>query len=377
MATRSIQITQKRQFDFSHIVAGTSQVLTVLERVNVARYMWGTLQVAVHQADSSGGSIAFDLYGDGHSFEDPGLAFATVAPLFPSTVLPAQGPAFLSYSGRVFGEGVVVRAVATKTSGSPLTANVSITLVLQDYDFRPSDIPGLVLWVDMREPTSYVVTPGGAPAVTSITNLVSGAPWTEAANPPLFRSAGLNGRPCMDFDGTTQKIVSTEAAVANAMGAGLASTVFYAANLDLAGPQGLAVLGGGVATGTNLRNIRYWGASFSGVGVFTAGGIDSGGASSAVTAPSDTNIDVSEWLHTGTAMSLSINGGAPNPNGAAYSSASTSPTRSALGCIPTVTPQGFWDGKVGEVLLYSRALAADERAAVRRYLGVKWAIAVS
>ena len=37
----------------------------------------------------------------------------------------------------------------------------------------------------------------------------------------------------------------------------------------------------------------------------------------------------------------------------------------------------YWDGLVGEVLLYSRSLSASERSRVERYLGGKWGITVA
>lgn len=240
--------------------------------------------------------------------------------------------------------------------------------------FQPPDIPGIVAWFDMQDAVSYVQ----AGTVTSITNKASGVAWTEATAPPGFSSNGMNGFPCMTFNGTTQKIISTEAAVFGAVAANAANTVLYVAkttSLSLA--AGAVVFGGGVSNGTNLRNINYWGMTGA-TAKNTYGGINNAGTSyfTNSAANANSNNHVYEWTNTGTAASLSQDGAATDPTSGAANSATSNPTRCAIGCIPTVTPQGFWVGNVAEILVYNRILSAIERSQARVYLGTKWGIGV-
>lgn len=241
--------------------------------------------------------------------------------------------------------------------------------------FAPTDISGLVGWFDMLDAASYTQ----AGTVTSITNKASGVAWAEATAPPGYSSNGMNGLPCMTFNGTTQKIISTEAAVAAAFTASTANTVlFVAKTTSLSLAAGAAVFGGGVSGGTNLRNINYW-AMTGATAKNTYGGATAAGAAffTLSAANANSNNNVYEWTNTGTAASLSQNGGAKDPNAGAASSAGSSPTRYAIGCIPTVTPQGFWVGNVAEVLLYDSVLSASNLSRARVYLGAKWGITVT
>src|SRR6185295_17541166 len=99
MTTKSVQIVPRRQFNFSTLVSGTSFVMTVLEQIDVSQHAWGTLEVALHQSDVSGGFIAFDVYGDGFYPDETSSSFATATPLFPSMSIQMGSPNLLSYSG--------------------------------------------------------------------------------------------------------------------------------------------------------------------------------------------------------------------------------------------------------------------------------------
>lgn len=238
--------------------------------------------------------------------------------------------------------------------------------------FYPSSIDDLVLWIDMLDPNNYTQ----AGTVTSINNKASGVAWTEATAPPTYSATGMNGFPTMTFNGTTQKIISTEANVYNSCSANDSNTVFYVAKTNTTSlAAGAIVFGGGVATGTNLRNINYWGMTGA-TAKNTYGGTTAAGAgfSANSSANANTNNNISEWYNTGTTISLVTNGAAADPNAAAANSASCNPTRMAIGCIPTVTPQGFWNGNISEIIVYSRTLTTSENDAIRVYLGTKWGI---
>lgn len=79
------------------------------------------------------------------------------------------------------------------------------------YSFK-ADTSTWVYVVDMEDTGSYRLN---GSTVDRITNLISGVNNDQAANGPTFSGTGLNGKPCMDFNGTSQQFVGVEAAVTN------------------------------------------------------------------------------------------------------------------------------------------------------------------
>jgi hypothetical protein len=375
MASRSIEITKKRQFDFSHLATGGSQVLNLLERIDLSTHTWGTVEVAVHQADSSGGSIRFDICGDGHTLEEPGAFFTTATPLFPSTPLPASGPAFVTYGGPLPGAQALVRVVGTKTSGSPLIANVSIRLLLEDGDFRPSDIPGCVLWLDMLENGSYIVASGGSPTVTSITNLISRVRWTESVNPPLYEAAGLSGKPCMKGDGVASRLLSTEPGVVAAFtGNDRPQTIMVVTQPVTA--AGYIVSMGAGNSGVVNNSAPYGGRkATSGVLRFERNS-DAGAGVAGDRVAATTLVPQVVTYHTpGTTASIYVNNETtPDPNGVPFSIGQITPDRCALFCYPDANVACFSPDRIGTVLVFNTALSDPYRKMVTAWLMARWNI---
>ena len=130
-----IRALPKRTFDFSNLQVGTTQLLDVLERIDLTSGIDCMVAVRVHSATLTGGSITFDLIGDGHSEEDPGLGFATASPLFTATAIPAA-VGLVTYGGTVRTEFAKLRVSGNRSSAAALLATVSIDLILRS----PSDI---------------------------------------------------------------------------------------------------------------------------------------------------------------------------------------------------------------------------------------------
>lgn len=89
------------------------------------------LAVRVHSATLTGGSITFDLLGDGHSDDDPGIGFATTAPLFAATAIPSTVGGLVTYGGTVRTQYAKLRVSGNRTSAAALLATVSIDLILR------------------------------------------------------------------------------------------------------------------------------------------------------------------------------------------------------------------------------------------------------
>jgi hypothetical protein len=137
MAGEIIKILPKRLFNFSGLAVGSTQVVTVAERVDISRYIDCMVALRSHGTDLSGGTITFDVYGDGYTLTDPSLTFRTSAPLFASITVPgfpASTPQLRTFGGTARGEFAALQVTATRTAPNPLLATISIDLILREPD---------------------------------------------------------------------------------------------------------------------------------------------------------------------------------------------------------------------------------------------------
>jgi hypothetical protein len=368
-----VELFPKRQFDFSNLRVGSTQTFDVLEHLEVSQFRWGTVELHVHDSDAAGGTIVFDLCGDGQTNEDVASTFVTNGPLFPSSPIVSSGTALLVYAGRVPGEFARLRVSATKTSSNPLRATASARIALSTSVpmVSPRDLPGLVAWFDMQDATSYAVANA---RVGSIRNNASGVLWTEATSGPVFSLAGLNRMPALQCNGAN-RIISSEASVVGACTNSPAVTVFGAIQSDLA--DNSVNFFAAANSGVPFNSSRGWGTDTLGAGNWlanaetdagTAVNISSGGSTD------NTSPNLYEYWTDGAVGSISINGGQPDPSTAAQVIGTLTPNRCAIGCVPRSTPNGFWSGKIGEIVIYNRQLSPTERALIRNYLAPKWSI---
>lgn len=241
--------------------------------------------------------------------------------------------------------------------------------------WTPNNISGLVGWFDMQDATSFTNSSG---FVSSITNKATALAWTEATNRPAYLATGLNGLPCMDFDGSNDRISSTDSALTALFSSAGGYTIFYVANHDVA-DSSCAVFGSGNTGTSSNSNTKYWGTNITGAGVWIAQCRNGAGTSINVESSGGSNTanNVFEWYHSGTVVSLQVNGAAADPAAAAQNKNAVSANECAIGARPSSTYNAFHDGKVGELLIYSRELTTNERIDARRYLGLRWAISVS
>lgn len=374
MAEVTLRLLEKTRFDFGSLVSSSVQVLTLLERIDISQFMWGTLELRVHASDLTGGSISFELVGDGATEEEPGAVFTTASTLIPSVGVQAA-PAFVSTAGVMAGEHAMLRVRATKSSGGALNATVSASLVLREEPFDPTEFPGCVLWLDMLEGPSYSVVPGTTPTLSSIRNLVSGVAWTESTNPPLFEPTGLNGRPCMKGDGTARRLISGEPALANAFkGVNQLQTVILV-TLPSAASVYVASFGAG-NSGVTDNGTVYVGRRTSD-GRFRLERTDDAGLNTAA----DRSVvpalvpQVVTYTSYGATMAIHVNNEAvPDPNGTNISSGGITPNQCGVFCRPDNVPDLFSNDRIGAVLVFSAALTNSNRQSVVNWLMSRWGI---
>lgn len=236
--------------------------------------------------------------------------------------------------------------------------------------YAPDDEGNAVAGFDMLDQSSFVE----AGTVTSITNKVSSVAWTEATNPPAYSATGLSGRPCMDFNGTTHRIISTESAVWGAIDNSDAYTLFIVGSVDVADRTNVFFGGANSAEATNRA--RRWGSNTTGNGKWICSTTNDAGALVTVesTADDDTNPHVFSWFSPGTTVSLELDNGADDPAAVAQNPGTMTLNRSALGCRAASTPAAFLDGKIGELWLFSVQLGASARTRVHAYLAARWGL---
>lgn len=374
MTDTTLEILEKRTFEFSTLSTGTSQAFIVLEQIDVSQFSFATLKLRVHSCDTSGGSIVFDFLGDGATEEDPGQSFETSTPLFPALAVPSAAPAVVASGGPIPGQMGVLRVSATKASSSPLRATVSIELVLREASFTPNDVGGCVLWLDMLETGSFTVKSGTPNTVSAIKNLASGVVWTEPTNPPEFEQTGLNGRPCMKGNGTTMGIISSEAAVAGLIsGNDRAFTVFVALD-PLSAPASQGYFGWGNSGNTNPRG--QVGQSSGGNG-FEIARVDDTGVNNlniVRSQPAAVRPQIVTYVVEGKTGSMFVDNEAiPNPSSANFSVGQMTIDRTGILCRPRPTPDYFTAARIGALLVF-KPLAPNDRDSVRGWLKTRWGI---
>jgi hypothetical protein len=198
------------------------------------------------------------------------------------------------------------RALAAALGVSP-----AVAATLSNPLSSPLNIAGCVAWFDMQDAASYTQ----AGTVTSITNKASSVAWNTAQTAfPNYSAAGLNGHPCMDLNGVTMGISSTEAAVVSAFTNTPAYTVLGVVQQDLVDSVN-AWFGFGSSAVSGVPNSGYFGTNTTAAGVWIAAVRTSAGtainAESSATANSNANVQ--EVWHTGTMVSWSSNGAAADP----------------------------------------------------------------
>lgn len=263
------------------------------------------------------------------------------------------------------------RELAAAVGVSP---SVAATLTKAGAAFLPTSITGCIAWFDMADAASYTNAGG---FITSITNKVSSVAWTEGTAPPAYLATGLNSLPTMDFNGTTQKIISTEAAVVNALKDSLAHTVFIVMQPDSADRTEAVFAVGAAAVQSN--RVKLWGKSNVGAGKYQMNALND---AATTFAPLSTGIptivaQVAEYRASTTQAWIQINGAVADPAATGFACGTLTADRAGIGMRPDLTPDLFYDGKISEIIVYDNEVSTPDRSTVRQYLGTKWTVTVT
>jgi hypothetical protein len=222
--------------------------------------------------------------------------------------------------------------------------------------FNPKSISGLAYWWDATDAATRTVATG----VSSWRDKVASVAATQStgASQPLLST--INGRTAFVFD-------QGDLLLASGLSYSItAQSTFAVCQID----SSAASFGRIVAQESDAENANYIPLLLPNPGAFQIGSYFSGGFRSGVSVTQSTGV-VAESHHNGTSLSCVANG----VSGSSFTGAlSFTPNKIAIGNSAGVGASFI--GRIGEVLIWNRAMTATEISAVRRYLSRKWGIAV-
>ncbi len=273
--------------------------------------------------------------------------------------------------------------VAGVTQGSRLIKQMRLSSAkTQTQSSAVSSIKNIVLWL---EPTmdGSVTSPTNGTNVDD-TDIVSSwndynpqlsvktnATQSTSASRPSYVSNGINNLPSIRFDGTNDNLSITNVCTQN-------FTAFAVVKTAVAGTNGQGYQGRPILWGDRIVN------NFDGVPLAIGGGFTktfNGDPDSTLTgvrsvSNNNTHILVATRNMTSGARNIYVDGVADgsDSNGAPGTTLNDATTLLIGGnTINSI----YFNGSIGEVIIFDRVLKAEERKSVEAYLGKKWGVEVN
>jgi hypothetical protein len=235
--------------------------------------------------------------------------------------------------------------------------------------FNPASIAGLANWWDANDAATLTFNSGAVETWTSKAGTKTAASQSTANNRPVTTT--VNGKTALSFDGSNDGFNFTgtsrtdETWIVAAAQTGNSPSNQTMINDGGSGHGLLALAGsvklyetsfaGGFTEGTHRLRVQYAPSSATLMGPTVVSCVRSAAAGGFA-------------FIDGTQRVSAING----------SSSFTSSQATTIQRIGFYGPTLFqWNGWIGEILLYDRALSNAERLKVERYLGKKWGVTVA
>jgi hypothetical protein len=234
--------------------------------------------------------------------------------------------------------------------------------------FNPASISGIANWWDANDAATVTLNAGAVETWTSKAGLKSAATQTTANNRPVTTT--VNGKTALSFDGTNDGLDFT--------GTARTDETWICAVAQTADQSGqrsfLSDAGDGLGMSATKGAAKFLEACF---GSFTEGV----GRLRPVYAVSPSAVlgpavcSVVRSAAAGGFVFIDGTARISGVNSAASFTTSASVTIRRIGYYSSTLFQ--FQGWIGEILLYDRALSASERLKCERYLGKKWGITVA
>lgn len=232
--------------------------------------------------------------------------------------------------------------------------------------FNPKSISGLAAWYDASNTASITLNGSTVSQWSDLSGNGNHATQSTANNQPAYTTATLNGKAVLTFSGSPRELLTSLSV----------SPPFSVIAVVKENASHVGVYVGG----NTFANIGFGDASSFGGNKWAAwGGTRAvyGNASASVT----TNPTIVQNIISGTSFPGDISIFANGAGGQVTTYTSGTAPGSTLDSLRIGhrgnTAGEYWVGYIAEVLVYSRALAASERAAIDRGLGRKWGITVA
>jgi hypothetical protein len=239
--------------------------------------------------------------------------------------------------------------------------------------FDPRRIAGLVAWLDSADNSTITTSTGVSEWRSKVGNVVL-AQSTGANQPTL---SNINGRQAFDYNGTTQGLfVNSTSITQNVSGI----TQFVVFQTDDASTQNFRSLVD-CNTGPFFDRCTLYPRQSS----FEAGGRRLDGNSfqsvqNGAVANATTYLGGSVFDYANAALASYLNGVGVARGGGFQDAGNTSNTAGSFSVGANVSSPNnignFFDGRIGEVLIYNRALSAEERQSVERWLAGRFGVAL-
>jgi hypothetical protein len=235
----------------------------------------------------------------------------------------------------------------------------------------PLIIPGCVGWLDASD-VSTITSSGGS--VSSVRNKVnSGVPFIQGVgtDQPTTGTRTINGLNSLDFDGANDYLTAN-ALASLFTGDDKPMTILSACLCDdpTVISQSSIWAVGSSATTTPFYSQVYQ----NSLNVANRRDDSSSQVNSSAAYIAGNNVNC--LVFTGTTVSSYTNN-TTNYSGTSQNTGVLTLDRFAIGATIRSTNTNFFNGIIGEVIIYNRALSDSERILVQRYLGNKWGIAIS
>jgi hypothetical protein len=231
--------------------------------------------------------------------------------------------------------------------------------------FNPRSISGLGLWLDAAD-DAQVVTDVGITTWRDKSGNSRNATQTTGTKQPV-RTNAINGKKVLTFQGSDDTMSVANVADFNAT----SQTIIVVARQAVAANQALFFKGS--SSSANGYIMRYR----AGTTVWLYQKNDFSGETLSNSANTNTNTNVFTAVLQPTAQAGFVNGSAPT-NGLATNTLTTAYDDTGELWIGSRRDIGeYLAGDVCEILHWPRALSAEQRQRVERYLGSKWGVTVA
>jgi hypothetical protein len=237
--------------------------------------------------------------------------------------------------------------------------------------WNPSMI-STALWLDAADASTVTTVSGAVSQWNDKSGNGRNVAQATADNRPAFTANAINGRPALDFDGSSHRLFNASAALQrNVPG----TSVFTVTKLDVdtAGPK--TIYQTLVAAGNTRALLNYRDGANTG---FRAGGrrVSGSAFSSQGVSPYSDSVTLNSAIFNYNAATLSlIENGSITVNAAAFqNSGNTDNDAGQLYIGGDGLGGALWDGYIAEILVVHSAVSADTRQRIEGYLAHKWGL---